>query len=458
MWWIALLPRADALSTPPEPTPELAWWALRWTPRVCRIDEAVLLEVQASERLFGGRRALLQRVRAQARLAGASAMATAPTALAALALLRTLDTAPPAGPDLPAAPDAPLRATGCGPRHLAAALDRLSLRHLSAARPHADALDQLGCLQLGHLRALPRDGVARRWGAGLLQALDLAYGLATESWPWIVLPEGFDQALECPSAIEHAAGMGFGAQRLLNRLSAWLAARQAGVLAFSLHWTHDRLRRGELRGGRLALRTAQPTRDVAHLARLLAEHLARTPLAAPVTHLRLVADEVAPLPTASLSLLPESRAADRAGAGWAQLVERLSARLGPERVQQGQALADHRPECMTRWGPAVAGLGAPASRADPWGGWPPELALQPAWLLPQPLRLAMAGERPVYHGVLRLLSRPQRLESGWWHGDGLAAPSARRDYHVALSPQAGLVWVYRQLGAQPAWFLHGFYG
>jgi protein ImuB len=444
MWWIALLPRADAPSTPPEPTPELAWWALRWTPRVCHIDEAVLLEVQASERLFGGRRALLQRVRAQARLAGARALATAPTALAALALLRTLDTDPQAAPD---APDAPLPATGCGPRRLAATLDRMPLRQLSAARPHADTLAQLGCLQLGQLRALPREGVARRWGAGLLQALDQAYGLATESRPWIVLPEGFDQTLECPSAIEHASGMCWGAQHLLNRLAVWLAARQGGVLAFSLHWTHDRLRRSELRGGRLALRTAQPTRDVGHLARLLAEHLARTTLAAPATHLRLVADEVAPLPTASLSLLPESRATGRAGAGWAQLVERLSARLGPERVQQGQALADHRPECMTQW-----------PRADPWGGWPPELALQPAWLLPEPLRLAMSGERPVYHGVLRLLSRPQRLESGWWHDERLAARPARRDYHVALSPQAGLVWIFLLHGKSPAWYLHGFYG
>ena len=75
MWWIALLP------SPATPSPEavlsLAWWALQWTPRVCLLDEAVLLEVAMSERLFGGRRALLQRLRAQAADAGAQALATA---------------------------------------------------------------------------------------------------------------------------------------------------------------------------------------------------------------------------------------------------------------------------------------------------------------------------------------------------------------------------------------------
>lgn len=444
MWWIALLP------SPATPSPEgalpLAWWALQWTPRVCLLDEAVLLEVAMSERLFGGRRALLQRLRAQAGAAGAQALATAPTALAALALLRQLDVGVEPAPWLPA--------TGCGVRRLAATLDALPLGHLSAARPHAATLHQLGCRTLGDVRALPREGLARRFGADLLSALDQAHGQRAESHPWVSLPERFEQRLECPSAVEHAQGLLFGAQRLLNALQAWLAARQSGVLAFTLHWEHDRLRRSELRGGQVALRTAHATRDMVHLTRLLAEHLARTTLAAPATALRLVADEVAPLPTTSQSLLPGERPAG--GEAWGQVLERLSARLGPQQVLQGQVCADHRPEAMARWAPASAVR--PLSTAARAPALPPTLAWQPPWLLREPLRLAVVGERPVYQGPLQLLAGPQRLETGWWVDERCDAPAAQRDYHVALSPQAGLVWIFLQHGKSPAWYLHGIYG
>ena len=43
-----------------------AWWALRFTPRVARVDEALLLEVSTTERLWGGRAALLAQLQAHA--------------------------------------------------------------------------------------------------------------------------------------------------------------------------------------------------------------------------------------------------------------------------------------------------------------------------------------------------------------------------------------------------------
>lgn len=60
MHWIALQPQPEA--QPPDGLAGLAdvwsalgWWALQFTPRVARLDDAVLLEVSASERLWGGR-------------------------------------------------------------------------------------------------------------------------------------------------------------------------------------------------------------------------------------------------------------------------------------------------------------------------------------------------------------------------------------------------------------------
>ncbi|MVT28944.1 hypothetical protein GO496_12060 [Acidovorax citrulli] len=58
MHWIALPSRQDELP-PGMPAAAAGWWALRFTPRVALLDEAVLLEVSCTERLWGGRDLLL---------------------------------------------------------------------------------------------------------------------------------------------------------------------------------------------------------------------------------------------------------------------------------------------------------------------------------------------------------------------------------------------------------------
>ena len=87
---------------------------------------------------------------------------------------------------------------------------------------------------------------------------------------------------------------------------------------------------------------------------------------------------------------------------------------------------------------------------------------QPTFLLVPPLRLAMRGDLPMYQGVLQLLAGPHRVEGGWWHrvaGDGgeMETRHVARDYWVALSRHAGVLWVFqtRLANDQTAWFLHG---
>lgn len=454
MLWIALRPHAplDASSRAHEPPPAppeqqaLAWWGLQFSPRVCLLEEAVLLEAGASLRLFGGQRVLLQRLRDELPLAGGTGLAVAPTALAALALLRTL---PPLGEG------APVPAVSCTARRLSATLDALPLTLLNAARAHEGVLARLGCRTLGDARALPRGGLSRRFGAALLEALDRAYAQRPEAFEWIALPEAFGARLEFHGRIEVAEGMLFGARRLLGQLASWLLARQRGVLAITLHWEHDLVRRGELSHGQLPVRTAEATRDITHLARLLGEHLARITLPAPVLAIRLDATETEALETASTSLLPEEV---REGEPLQQLIERLSVRLGADRVLRGQLLADHRPQHMQAWAPA--GEGAVNSKAP---APPQHLQLHPPWILREPVRLAVQGERPLYQGPLVMLAGPERLESGWWSLLSTAETEgeelAQRDYYVARSPQAGLLWVYRRRSAgEPAWFLQGVYG
>lgn len=490
---------AEAVAAPPGPA--AGWWALRFTPRVALADgDTVLLEVSITERLWGGRDALLALVlqawaeaaRGQGALPQAPGMrppwGSGPTALVAQAWLR-----------MALAGHAPRGQQGQGgrPEQQGLAVHTLPLHTLTALRPHVASLERMGCRTWGALRALPRAGLARRLGAGVLRVLDQALGDAPEAHAWLELPEQFALATELPALATSADALLWSAHRCLTALQGWLQARQQGALALELAWRHD-LRR--IDGVAIAptqalqVRTAQATQDMAHLRRLLSENLARTALAAPANHITLRLLESAPLPHRSASLLPPGNhgggcpgsASEPAppGEDLHQLLERLSARLGPEQVQAPVLLADHRPEHMQQWRPAAQVLGRPPARraAASAGGAEaaldasPDALLLPPWLLNPPQRLAVQGNRPCHHGLLRLLAGPHRFEAGWWSaGDGGADDPthpgtglALRDYFVAHNAVAGLVWVFRERlapppdGAQglarpPRWFLHGVF-
>ena len=473
LWPEAALASAESTVPPQEDAATLvdalgalAWWVLRFTPKVARVGDVLVLEVSGSERLFGGRQPLLRAMLGPDKPVASVQSARGATSLIALARLQLVVAASQPAFQAPAAEAA-------APRPGAVAPDDLPLSALAAARAHLPTLERIGCTRWGQLRALPRGGVARRFGAPLLDALDCAYGQKPELYPWLVLPEVFDSSLELAAQVEAAPALLFAARRLLNQLQVWLRARQRGVLALRLGWQMDK-RRNTASEGELVLRTAEPTLDMNHLQRLLGEHLARFTLPAPVLYLRLRSLETQALSGSTSSLLPDEVLG---GDSWHQMLERLGARLGAQCVLQAQACADHRPERMQAWAPAssvplrggkrTGQVGAQAVQAFPPDG------LYPSWLLAAPLKLAVRQARPLYQGPLTLLAGPQRLEAAWWEvGAPDTAPAgegcALRDYFLARSEQAGLLWIYRerlsgsgQAGSgrdgEPAWYLHGLF-
>ena len=57
---------------------------------------------------------------------------------------------------------------------------------------------------------------------------------------------------------------------------------------------------------------------------------------------------------------------------------------------------------------------------------------------------------------MSLLAGPERIEVGWWEK---AEDLTIRDYFIAESTYAGLLWIYRERVAEDiGWFLHGIYG
>jgi protein ImuB len=216
---------------------------------------------------------------------------------------------------------------------------------LTAARPHLGVLERIGCRSWDDLLRLPRDGVARRFGAELLQALDRARGSAPDDYEWQVLPEHFEEKLELNALVTHAPALMAGVERLLVHLHAWLLGRQSGLCALRVTWHLDPRRDVPLTG-ELDIRTAQPAQDLRHVARLIAEHLAQQKLPAPVH-------------SVSLKSLATELLADSAAATGSLLME--ARKQGRHRGGAGRA-AERTPGRCT--GAGLAALRRPPARAD----------------------------------------------------------------------------------------------
>jgi protein ImuB len=466
MRWIALqaLVTEPALMDAAALQRAISAMALGFTPRVALLDEAVVMEVSGSLRLFGGLRKLLALLEQQLQQFLASNMplaqyirAQGATSLIALGRLRLLRSQHP---------------------QPACRVADMPMQTLSAARPHLDVLERMGCRSWDDLLKLPRDGVARRFGAPLLAALDRARGVLPDSYTWLQLPERFDEKLELDALVEHAPALMAGVSQLLAQLQAWLLGRQSGLTALKIIWHFDK-RRGGAATGELVVRSANNAQDLRHVARLITERLNQQTLAAPVHSIglqSLVTEKLCDAALATTSLLPEDK---QHGDSALQLFERLSARLGAAHVQTWQARADHRPEQMQKWQSVVSTTsntvaiksGAACTRIH-WskGLKDPENRLEngvlyPSWLLAVPLKLAAVSGSPVYQGPLHKLAGPQRLEAtGWLLADQADIAPALRDYFIYRSRQGVLLWIYSERLAlaskeqtQREWYLQGVF-
>lgn len=424
---------------------------LHFTPAVTIDPEpesaTVMLDVTASLRLFGGHRALCRAIRARVRQLGTFAqVGSGTTAQGAAWLARQPLRRTPRGIVRPAR-----RAVQSA--RMTRLLDRLPVECLhTLADP--EWLEGIGCATLGQVRRLPRAGLSRRIGTPLLARLDEAYDEAPTGFAWFEAPPTFAQRMDLPGRIESAEGVLAGAQRLLLALSGWLAAQQAGVTRCVLLLEHERYRLGEdTDSTSVPLALAQPSRDAVHLSKLLREKLDKVRFHAPVGGLGLRVETMETCVPQSDSLFPEPGATP---AELGRLVDTLVARLGRDNVLQPHPLADHRPECANRW----CAVGDRPARGTSGGALPPEC---PLWLLEAPLPLRVQKHRPVYNGPLVMLTRPERIEAGWWDG-GLAT----RDYFIAERADGLRCWVYRERPGRPTrdgqedggeyrWFLHGLF-
>jgi protein ImuB len=436
----AILP--EVALRPAEPEADAAWlrrlalWALCVTP-LPAVDppDGLLLDITGAAHLHGGEEALLRAVAARFARAGVTvrgAVAGTPDAAAALARAgRHGAVVPPGG-----------EAAAIAPLPLAS----LRLPHATVATLH-----RLGLRSVGAVLEQPLALLARRFGAGLIEALDAATGARPRPIRPLRPPPDFAAAREFLEPIVTREAIDATLDRLLPDLSERLeragrGARRLVLLAFRVD--------GDVQA--VAVGTGLPSRDPAHFARLFRERLERLSPGFGFERLALEARTTEPMAAAQATLPGGRRGGARADNPWdlAQLLDRLSQRLAVWRLAPR---ASHWPER------AVLRVGVFDSVALPegWGAVrrPPRLlrrpvALQVTAMLPDGPPVLL-GEGRAARRVLRA-EGPERLEPEWWRD----RPDRRfRDYYRVEVAGGVRLWVCRsgpfQADGTTRWWLHG---
>ena len=398
----------------------LAGWATQFTPAVSIEPSGLVLEIEASLKLFGGLAKLLSVLRCGVRSLGFQAtVGIAPTPLAARVFARA-------------------EAQGLAVRsctqlaELPARLADLPLFLLPWPGRTLELLADLGVVRVKDAQALPRAGFSQRFGPEALAVLDHLTGRVPDPRLAYLPPARYRARLELPAEAEGVEAILFPLKRLLAEMEGALRGRGAGVQELDL-----RLEHGRKNQTRLVLSFATPEREAEFILSIAREKLGHLELAAPTVGLRLLADRLLPFAAREGTWLPgrEERAVGRA-----RLIERLAARLGSGRIF-GIALADdHRPERGWKSPPAAS------SRVTYYGG------ARPAWLINRPQKLVTGRAGPTLQGALHILAGPERIETGWWDGEPVS-----RDYFVAANPAGETYWVYRERRDPGAWFVHGVF-
>jgi protein ImuB len=412
----------------------VAVWATQFSPSVALEPDAVLLEVQASLRLFGGLTALGTRLeRGAVKLGFAVSISVAPTPLAALLFARARVTDP--------------SVRGCvTPDQLATRLAPLPLTLLNWTPATLEKLARLGISTIGACRTLPRDGLIRRFGAELVHDLDRADGRMPDPRTWFLPPLRFVSRIDLAAELSQVDWLTLPVRQLLTELEGYLQALHHGTQQLLL--TFEQGRRLQFT---VEIATSAPCCFADEFIVLVQEQLARTELSAPVQAVVLRVERLVPYVAQNRALITDGNSH---ALGWAQLCDRLVARLPSGQLHRLAIGDDHRPEKAWRWKADLHGASGKAAQARQ----PQVQQMQvpepprPAWLLQQPRPLSVLGGLPHFDGPLTLLTEPERIEAGWWDEHAVS-----RDYYIGRNPTGQLCWVFHD-HADDGWCLHGLFG
>ncbi|MEM6440224.1 MAG: DNA polymerase Y family protein [Pseudomonadota bacterium] len=334
-----------------------------------------------------------------------------------------------------------------------AALADLPPEALRLAPDVAAGLARLGLRRIGDLAGMPRAALARRFGSGLVLRLDQALGAAPEPISPAAPEPVFAVRLTLPEPIGLRADLEAALGRLLDRLCARLEAEDRGARRLRLA-----VRRvdGEAQAREVGL--ARPARDPARLAPLFDRALEEIDAGFGIDAVRLEATVVELLAARQHAGHFEARAeaaarqAPGGGDAFADLLGRLGARIGLERLARLQPADSHLPE--------KAAVLAAAAYSEATEHWPAAPAPRPLVMLePEPCTPLASGRPPrrfrwrrAEHEVAAAAG-PERISPEWWLDDP-AWRGGARDYWRVETRAGARLWLFETRGgpdAEPGW-------
>ena len=405
-----------------------------------------MLDVSGVAHLFGGEAGLLADVQARfarARLTLRVGLADTPGAARALARFGRESVAP----------------AGLAGKAFNRLFHDLPVAALGIAPALAADLARAGLRRIGDLAMRPRAPIAARFGAPLLARLDELHGLTRPSIePRFPAPD-FVAERRFASPIQHQEAVEATLHRLADDLVALLERRMKGARRLELA-----LFRVDGATQRLQVAASRPLTEARAIKNLFRERLLHGDPIDPgfgIDLMRLsclMAEDAAP----SQHAFERAFEAEQAKA-LAELIDRLSARLGASRVTR-QTLADaHIPERSVVARAAARGE-AQGVRQEALQATPP----RPLRLFERPEPIEALAEVPDgpplrfrWRRVLRevaAIEGPERIAPPWWRG----GEGPTRDYFRAEDSFGRRYWLYREglygETARPRWFVHGVFG
>lgn len=323
------------------------------------------------------------------------------------------------------------------------------------------ALRRAGLGTLAQLARRPRGPLAARFGVATTDALARLLGDVDTRITPRRHPAEIEAETRFAEPVARTETVLATLDQLMQRIAAALSERGCGGRRFEAA-----LFRSDGYVSRLGIDTSQPTRDSDILARLFRERI--DSLADPLDPgfgydlIRLA------VPVTEM-LAPQQLQLDGgvvAEAELAALIDRLTIRLGRNRVRRFAAGDSHVPE-QAAFDLPVAGPSPKIFWPSPEPGEPPQ---RPLHLFDPPQRIEAIAEVPdgppfrfrwrrVLHEV-RSAEGPERIAAEWWRhkrGAGLT-----RDYYRVEDQAGRRFWVFRHglYGVEreaPDWYIHGLF-
>ncbi|RKK00283.1 DNA polymerase Y subunit UmuC family protein [Teichococcus wenyumeiae] len=309
-------------------------------------------------------------------------------------------------------------------------------------------LRRLGLERAGDVLRQPRAPLARRFGAPLVLLLDRMLGEAATPFRSLRPPPEFQVVREMMEPLITRGGIDAALSRMLPALCVQLGDAGRGVLRLVL-----RAHRGDGTVQEAMLGLGLPSRDPAHLHRLLESRLEALEPRFGFERLDLLAERTEPLAALQSGMVAGATPAADAAA-LAQLIDRLGQRLPVWRLAPR---ASHWPERAAMKVDPFASIDTPQG----WAARP-----RPLRLLRQPEQIEVIAVLPDapprrihWRGNwvnIRAAEGPERFEPEWWR-DRPDRPV--RDYYRVECADGTRLWVCRAglPEASPRWFLHGVF-